>query len=386
MRIIFNVASLKYPLTGIGHYTQALLSGLQKDERIAEVLCFTGSKLVRLADATYLLSPSVATRKKTDGLRRLVRGFPGAYQLRSRVGNAFFHRACRPLRGKALYHETNFILRPFDGISLTTIHDLSHIHYPRYHPPERVRYLESELPKTLARATHIITDSQFVREELISSLGVAAERITAVPLGVGSRYRPRREAETRKILDFYHLQHGQYLLAVATMEPRKNLPGLIAAYMRLPVSLRRRFPLVLAGDHGWKSLDLEKTISSLEAKGEIRRLGYLPAEHLPCVYSGAGAFAFPSFYEGFGLPPLEAMASGVPVLTADNTSLVEVVGDAAILVGAEDNDAILVGLERLLTDEEFRRTARQRGLAQASRFTWKRCIDQLVSIYRNVSG
>ena len=386
MRVILNIASLKYPLTGIGHYTQALLSGLHEDERIAEVLCFAGSKLVRLSDATSLLSPSVARRQKTDGLRRFVRGLPGAYQLRSRMGNVFFHRACRRLVGKALYHETNFILRPFDGISLTTVHDLSPMHYPRYHPPERVRYLENELPKTLARATHIITDSQFVRGELISLLGVAAERITAIPLGVGSQYRPRGAEETRKILDFYHLRHGQYLLAVATLEPRKNLPGLITAYTRLPVFLRKRFPLVLVGGRGWKSFKLEETISCLEVKGEIRRLGYLPAEHLPCVYSGAGAFAFPSFYEGFGLPPLEAMASGVPVLTAGNTALVEVVGDAGILVEAKDNDAILVGLERLLMDEEFRRTARQKGIEQSSRFTWKHCVEQTVSTYYNVSG
>jgi glycosyltransferase involved in cell wall biosynthesis len=386
MKVIVNIESLAPPLTGIGRYTQELLAGLQHHPGIEQVSCFANTSMVDSSFATGdVLSYSILPQK-LKCVSQVIRGFPGAYRLRSLIRSFFFRRATRQGYADAVYHEPNFILQPFDGPCVTTIHDLSHIRYPDCHPRERVRYMERELPKTLERATHIITDSVFVKDELVSTLGVSASRISAIPLGVGGQYRPRSAHDVQDVLRRYRLSCGRYLLVVATLEPRKNLQGLITAYMRLSLAVRRRFPLILVGGRGWKSSALEKTIAHLESAGEIRRLGYLPASDLPSIYAGAGAFAFPSHYEGFGLPPLEAMASGVPVLVSGNSSMTEVVGDVGILVNKDDPDSICQGLERLLVDDLFRQKACIKGPERASEFTWAKCVEQTIAVYRKAKG
>ena len=382
IKVLLNIESLVPPLTGIGHYTQQLLSGLSTNDN-CQVSCFSQSKIVH---SSVIDVPAVSNNqhRRFDQIRRAVRAVPGAYRLRSGVRNMLFRRLTAENYSDVIYHEPNYILKPFDGLSLATIHDLSHIHYPQFHPRERVHYMDRELPKTLARADHIITDSTYVKNELISVLGVAAERISAIPLGVGKQYHPRLETQVQSVMQKYHLRYGAYLLAVATLEPRKNLTGLLNAYMRLPLSVRRSFPLVLVGGRGWQCHELEEKIIQFENAGEIMRLGYVPAEDLPAIYAGAGAFAFPSFYEGFGLPPLEAMASGIPVLTSNDSATAEVVGDAGILVDAEDNDAIFTGLERLLLDEDHRKLMTQKGLLRASSFTWDSCVEQTMAVYQRL--
>jgi alpha-1,3-rhamnosyl/mannosyltransferase len=360
---------------------------LNQCDDIDRLFCFTGTGF---SEPDQLLEDTVinasATVKKNHFLRSQLRRVPAAYQLRTLVTNYKFKRAIKQTsNGDALYHEPNYILKPFSGCSITTIHDLSHIHYPQYHPKERVRFLERELPRTLQRADHIVTDSEFIRNEVIEILGVDAQRVTAIPLGVGGYFHPRSSEEVGSVLDSYRLNYGEYLLTVATLEPRKNLDGLLDAFLRLPEPLRKRYPLIFVGGHGWQSHRLDQRLTDLELKGEVRRLGYVADEHLPALYSGARGFVFPSFYEGFGLPPLEAMASGVPVLTADNSAMAEVVGQAGILIDAENNDDLLVGLERLLTDEKFRQCAVEDGLEQAQKFSWPGCVEKTVKLYKKAA-
>ncbi len=384
MKVLMNVDSLIPPLTGIGCYTQQLVAGLLEREAECQLACFLQSRIVDPSSPLLTGSISNTLDRKFEKIRRIVRRIPGAYQLRSKMTNIMFKRAVRRHVCDGIYHEPNYILKPFDGVSITTIHDLSFYHYPQFHPRERIRYMEREFSKTLDRAKHIITDCQYVKNELNSILGISTDRISVVPLGVGSQYCPRSEPEVHAVMRKYHLNYGQYLLAVATLEPRKNLQGLITAYMRLPTRVRRLFPLVLVGGHGWQCSELKTQISQLETAGELCYLGYLPLSELLLIYSGAGGFAFPSHYEGFGLPPLEAMASGVPVLAAENSAMAEVVSDAGILVNSEDTDAIHDGLKKLLLDDSFRVKARQNGLLQASKFTWKSCVDQTLAVYRKV--
>lgn len=390
MRILLGGESLRPPLTGIGNYTRSLLLGLLDDPAIDEVRCFRGGRFVDPAElkSNHLEQPpenkSIAEHKSR--LRRFVRTVPGAYRLRHVVNQIRDERFKRQFSPESIYHEPNYILQPFAGLSITTIHDLSHIHYPEYHPRERVRFMERELPRTIDRAAHIITDSAFVKREVVNLLGVAEQRVTAIPLGVERSFYPRTEVETGSILRSYGLTHGSYLLVVATLEPRKNLEGLIRNYLRLPTSVRQRFPLIVAGGSGWRCQALENTLAELKRSGEGKHLGYVERSHLPFLYAGAAAFAFPSFYEGFGFPPLEAMASGVPVLTSASSSMAEVAGDAAILVDPLNDDSLFAGLERLLQDDELRAISSKKGQVQAQKFTWEECVRKTVDLYRRVSS
>jgi len=395
MRVVLNVQSLAPPLTGIGRYTLQILRALSASERIDQLHCFAEWGWMNpdrvLHDTLSTGCPAVTaagywsqTPTRTR-LRRMVRAVPGAYPLRCRMRDLAFLWRARSL-GAAVYHEPNYVLRPFHGSRVLTVHDISHLRYPGFHPVERVRHLEKRLPASLRQADQVITVSMFSKKELVGVLGVPAEKVTAIPLGVDPACRPRNAGETAPLLNKLGLEHGFYLLVVATMEPRKNVPRLVRAFADLPEAVRRRFPLVIAGAPGWGPRFHPPELPALEAKGQIRRLGYVPDAELPLLYAGAGGFAFPSLYEGFGLPPLEALASGVPVLTASVASLPEVVGDAALLVNPEDTADIRDGLHRLLTDADFRARANHAGPKQAAGFTWDKCATDTIAVYGRALG
>jgi alpha-1,3-rhamnosyl/mannosyltransferase len=240
------------------------------------------------------------------------------------------------------------------------------------------------LPDTLRRADFLITDAESVRQEVIRHFDWPADRIQAVPLGVSNVFYPRQAQDVDPVLQPYGLLTGCYTLCVGTVEPRKNLTRLLCAYELLPIALRQRWPLVLAGARGWQSGEIHDRIGKGVACGWVRYLEYVPQEDLPFLYAGARLFAYPSLYEGFGLPPLEAMASGVPVVTSDVSSLPEVVGDAALMVNPLDVGALSAALSRGLEDEIWRASGVRLGLERAARLTWAKCIDKTVTIYGEI--
>jgi alpha-1,3-rhamnosyl/mannosyltransferase len=198
---------------------------------------------------------------------------------------------------------------------------------------------------------------------------------------VDAAFRPRDAQQLQPVLSRHGLQAGGYTLSVATLEPRKKLDRLIAAYSRLPDSLRRQYPLVLTGSAGWLNGRIRQAIDRGRTEGWLHYLGYVPQDDLPALYAGARALALISIYEGFGLPVLEAMASGTPVLTSNVSSLPEVAGGAALLVDPDDLPAVSGQLERLLTDEPWRASAVAAGLQRARQFTWERCVQRTVEVY-----
>jgi alpha-1,3-rhamnosyl/mannosyltransferase len=285
----------------------------------------------------------------------------------------------------SLVHGPNYFLPANAEGGIITVHDLSVFRYPETHPVDRVKAFERHFSHSLERSAHIITDTETVRREIIENFTVSPDAITAVPLGVDQQFLPREAAHLRG-LSSLDLAPGSYGLCVSTLEPRKKIAELIRAWDKLPSVLKTRFPLVLAGGSGWENDALHEEIEKAARQGWLRHLGFVNERLLNELYAGSALFIYPSIYEGFGLPPVEAMASGVPVIVANSSCLPEVCGDAARYVDPDDADAFAETIEDSLTNSDWRTQAISKGLRRASEFKWTRCVDQTITVYRKVNG
>ncbi|MBV8526656.1 MAG: glycosyltransferase family 4 protein [Acetobacteraceae bacterium] len=284
--------------------------------------------------------------------------------------------------GRLVYHEPNMIARPFDGTTVITINDLSWRLHPEMHPADRVKWIERRLPQSLRQADRIITISEFTAQEAVAHLGIARERITVAPLAPSAVFRPIVGEQAMPALQRWGLADREFILSVSTLEPRKNFDGLLTAYLRLPERLRARIPLVVSGGSGWGKILTSQLAERARASGELRLLGHVEDEALAALYSRCTAFAFPSFYEGFGLPVIEAMACGAPVIAAGTTAVGETAGDAALLIDPAEPAAIEEALRRVIEDDAAANALRERGLARAAQFTWDATFDRVVGAWR----
>ena len=370
-------------------YTASLLSCWQEADSINRVSGFSGSG--PLAAAFDLAkSPGVKASRRREKLISASLQVGGRwewpYSLFRAIERARFRRASAGLDSDWLYFEPNFILKPFDGPGVPVIHDLSFLTFPEFHPTGRVRYLKRHLPETLERAAHIVTPSRLVRDELMERFGVPGDRVSTIHLGADVRFGAASPGAVRDTLTGHGLTAGRYILSVATAEPRKNLVRLMQAHEALPDGIRKAYPLVLVGPEGWKGGDFATLKQKLERRGEVVSPGYVPDANLPALYAGAALFAYPSLYEGFGLPVLEAMRSGTPVLTSRNTAMAEFGGDAVEYCDPFEVDSISAVLKSLLNNPERRRILGEKARVQASAFTWQRCADRHLEIFRQVMG
>jgi alpha-1,3-rhamnosyl/mannosyltransferase len=360
---------------------------------LEQVVCFNGSALLGADEQLRLVgvspsdeAPEAPVRQPAfaDRIRKTIRAVPGAYKLRAALLNRRFDKAAQTIPG-AVYHEPNFILKPYRGPAVTTVHDLSFIHYPQCHPKERVDWLTKQLPKTLERADAIITDSDVVRRQLIESFCVPEDRVSTVYLGADDQFRPRNQELVTGFLSRFGLVYQSYVLFVGTLEPRKGVDVLIDAWRALPDSVQQAFPLVLAGASGWGNSELLQRIKSLAARGRIHYLNYVPADALPLLYSGAALFVYPSIYEGFGLPVLEAMSSGVPVICRAGTSMVEFSQGACMLCETGEIEELADKIAAILESPIKQKEYAQKGLSQAMQYSWARCAQETISVYRSIS-
>jgi alpha-1,3-rhamnosyl/mannosyltransferase len=383
MKVILSIDPVRFPLTGIGRYTFELARNLKKIPEIERLRFLSGHRLVD-ALPEPLLSASPAP-SSTKNFRRSI--------LKNRLAIEMYHLASPLFKQHALrnyanhvFHGPNYYLPPFQGPSVCTFHDLSVFTWAHCHPPERVRFMRKEIALTLKRADMLITDSEYTRQEVASYFNWPLEKIRSVPLACSSDFRLRTPDELIAVLAKHNLKLAGYSLYVGTIEPRKNLETLLDAYALLPQSMRQQWPLVITGYRGWRSEQLHARIEAAVTAGWARYLGFVDAKELPLLYAGARLFVFPSLYEGFGLPILEAMASGVPVVCSNASTLPEVAGDAAAMFTPQDvgtlNQLIAAGLE----DEAWRAKARNKGLLRAAEFSWQRCAQETAAVYQEVNS
>lgn len=271
---------------------------------------------------------------------------------------------------------------------VATIHDLSFEHLPETFKRRSWMQLRFTVRRTARRAAHIITPSEYTRRDIIRTYGIRPERVSVIPLAAAEHFRPVTDKEElSRVLRHYGIV-GEYILAVGSIQPRKNLARLIHAY----ADLRRKRPrsnlpqLVLVGRQAWLSGETLKAIEERGVRDSTLLPGYVSEADLPALYSGALCFVYPSYFEGFGLPPLEAMRCGTPVLNGNLTSMPEVVGDAGLMVDPFDTGALSVALARLIDDDALRAELSARGLRRAGAFDWRETARRTIEVYRSTIG
>jgi glycosyltransferase involved in cell wall biosynthesis len=271
---------------------------------------------------------------------------------------------------------------------VVTIHDLSFEHLPVTFKRRSRAQLRLTVRRSARRAARVITGSEHARADIISTYGLSPARVRTIPLAAPANFAPVNDkTELQRVCDTYGIE-GDYILSVGSIQPRKNLRRLIASYSNLcrarPQSALPK--LVLVGKRAWL---YDETLRAIQESGlwnSIILAGYVPERDLPALYSGAICFVYPSYFEGFGLPPLEAMKCGTPVIVADRTSLPEVVGDAGLQVDPFDVGALASALERLINNSDFRNELRVKGLLQARKFDWRETARRTLAVYSDAAG
>lgn len=290
----------------------------------------------------------------------------------------------RLLPGATLFHATEHLLLPLRDVpTVLTVHDLIFRRYPAHHKRLNRWYLNATMPLFCRRAGHIIAVSEQTKRDVVAAYGIPAGKVTVIYEAADPRFQPQSAAAITAARSRFGLP-DRYVLFVGTIEPRKNLGRVLAAFEQLHAE-RLTDALVIVGKRGWLYDDFFARLEASPAKQAVIFPGFVPDANLPAVYAGAQALAFPSEFEGFGLPVLEAMACGAPVVCSSTSSLPEVAGEAAVLVDPLDQEALTDGLRRILANPALADDLRARGLAQAAHFSWERAAEETLAVYRRLT-
>ena len=367
LRVAVDATAVPPRLTGAGVYVARVLAELAgRDDLELEVFC----------------APRSAPALAAPGLRlRPVAAAGAGRPARIAWTQLLAGRAARRA-GAGLLHGVHYELPLAARLpQVVTVHDLTLLTHPEWHEPSKVRYFGWAIRRAVAAATRVLCVSATTAADLAERLDVPADLLDVTPLGTDLRPAPaERVAELRRRLGL----DGPYLLGLGTVEPRKDLPTLVRAFATLAAELPHR--LVLAGLAGWGAGELEAAVAASGVADRVLVPGYVPEADKAALLTGADVFAYPSRYEGFGLPVLEAMACGTPVVTTTGGSLPEVAGDAATLIEPGDEHALAAAIAKLATDPAARQDAAARGRSRAATFTWRRCAELTAAAYTRAVG
>jgi glycosyltransferase involved in cell wall biosynthesis len=383
LRIGIDYTAAAHQRAGIGRYARGLVGALAElDADDQFVLLVAGRGAPQAPGERWQHSAAVP-----DNFH--IRNLP----LSERMWTIIWHRLRLPLpvdlfTGPVdVFHSPDYVLPHVrHGKAVVTIHDLSFLRYPEGAEPKLRRYLAKAVPRAVGRAELVLADSENTRNDIIELLGTSPEKVEVLHPGVDGTFRPVKEdrllsaARSAYGLDF------PFILAVGTLEPRKNHVLLLDAYAVLREISDVPHKLAIAGGKGWLYEGVFRRVEELSLERDVVFLGFVPEDDLPALYSLADVFVFPSVYEGFGLPPLEAMACGTPVVASRSSSLPEVVGDAGLMVPPDDPTALAGTIRKLLNDQELRQDLIERGVSQALKFTWQRTGRRLRALYRSLLG
>ena len=282
-----------------------------------------------------------------------------------------------------VYFEPNFIPLNFQVKSIVTaVYDFSFHLYPEWHPKDRIDYFKKKFFQRIYQSNLIITNSNYVKEEAKQILKIEEDRIRVISMGYNRTIFNQDDQEERMRLRNFNKLPQNFLLFVGSIEPRKNLIRLLKAYLILPQYIKRHFKIFLVGFKGWRNAEVFELLNKM--KENVEYLGYVNNEELADLYRKASCFIYPSLYEGFGLPPLEAMACGCPVVVSNVTSLPEVCGDAAYYIDPNDVENIAGGIQKVLMDEELRQNMIEKGLERAKLFSWEKAAKEHLKVFEEV--
>jgi glycosyltransferase involved in cell wall biosynthesis len=369
--IYLDVSAAVHRRAGLGRYAESLTRALVAADPACYALFYNQERGVEpLAGLEHLPARAIALGYKP--WRMLV--------WMGQLGRIGFDRL---VPGAELFHATEHLLLPLRTVpTVLTVHDLIFRHLPVHHKPLNRWYLNLTMPLYCRRAMHIVTISKWTARDLVSAYGVPKEKITVVPEAADPRFHPQSSDTIAAVRARYGLP-VHYLLFVGTIEPRKNLTRLLAAFETVHAN-GLTDGLVIVGRRGWLCDDFFAALERSSARDAVILSGYVPDEDLPAVYAGAQALVFPSLYEGFGLPVLEAMACGTPVLASRASSVPEVGGEAALYFDPTSVEEMADNVHRLLHDNALKEEMQVEGLAQAARFSWEKAAAETEAVYSAV--
>jgi glycosyltransferase involved in cell wall biosynthesis len=373
MKVGYVAYGLDRALSGISRYTLKLVKSLTMlDPRLETILLQAGG-LGPVEKAGEFDTVRLAGSRLLPGLMT--------------VGQVAINRAAQRLKLDVLHDPTGvtpFSLTNGRFRTIVTVHDVFAWSLPGHSSRLDTLIYKHWLPRVLPQVDAVITDSHQSKRDIIHFLPIEEEKVTVAPIGVDRHFRVLSTEEVQHVLGRYCMD-VPYILYVGSIAARKNLPRLLEAYARLR-NWSSNWRLVIAGTRGWKSSPVYETVERLELAGCVHFTGYVEEEDLPALYNGADLFVFPSLYEGFGLPVLEAMACGAPVVTSNTSSLPEVAGDATLLADPEDVEAITEAMRRVLADRALAKELQAKGLERAEQFTWERTARETIAVYEKVLG
>jgi len=369
MRIAINTMAMKRELYGVGNYIKNFVRALAAIDR----------------ENDYVLFASTDNKCHLTGLGE---NFSIELAPSNRMLRLPWEQSVLPLRLKQkridVCHGATFVTPLLKTCGhVVSIHDMTFHLTPERHSPFKRAYFRAMIPEMVRRSEKVIAISESTKRDLVRLMDIDEEKICVTHLGVDTRFRPiTDEEELTKVRQKYNLP-AKYILYVGLIEPRKNVEALVDAYHT--DSMHTEFELVLAGNLGWGYAPLLEKIRKSQLRDRIRMPGYVADSDLPALFSMAATFVYPSAYEGFGLPVLEAMACGAPVITSQVSSLPEVAGDAAILVDPSDPRALVTALQRVLADDQLRRSLSEKGIQRARLFTWEKTAQKTLGVYNEIT-